>query len=77
MPSRSVRGLRATRRHTVGYYVASAARGRGVATAALGALVQIALHDVGLVRVVVDIDPGNVASRHVVERNGFRSEAAS
>ncbi len=63
----------ADRSATVGYYVSSAARGRGVATAALAALVPVALHDVGLVRVVADIDPGNVASRRVVERSGFRA----
>ena len=58
---------------TVGYYIASAARGRGVATAAVRALVQVAQQDLGLLRLVADIDPGNVASRRVAERNGFRA----
>lgn len=63
----------ADRSATVGYYVSSAARGRGVATAAVGALLQVAQQDVGLLRLVADIDPGNVASRLVAERNGFRA----
>jgi ribosomal-protein-alanine N-acetyltransferase len=62
----------ADRSATVGYYVASAARRRGVATAAVGALVRVAREDVGLLRLVADIDPANLASRLVAERNGFR-----
>jgi ribosomal-protein-alanine N-acetyltransferase len=57
----------------VGYYIAGAARGCGVATAAVGALVRVAQDDLGLVRLVADIVSDNVASRHVAERNGFRS----
>ncbi len=63
----------ADRSAIIGYYVSSAARGRGVATAAVGALVQVAQQDVGLLRLVADIDPGNGASRRVAERNGFRA----
>jgi ribosomal-protein-alanine N-acetyltransferase len=63
----------ADRSAIVGYYVASASRGRGVATAAVGALVQAAQQDVGLLRLVADIDPGNVASRRVAEQDGFRA----
>jgi [ribosomal protein S5]-alanine N-acetyltransferase len=63
----------ADRSATVGYYIASARRGHGVATAAVGALVQAAQEDVGLLRLVADIDPGNVASRRVAERTGFRA----
>ena len=62
----------ADRSATVGYYVSAAERGRGVATAAVGALVQGVVQEVGLVRLVADIEPGNVASRSVAERNGFR-----
>jgi ribosomal-protein-alanine N-acetyltransferase len=58
---------------TVGYFVDSAARGRGVATAALGRLVEIGLETMGLVRLVADIEPDNLASRRVAERNGFRA----
>jgi ribosomal-protein-alanine N-acetyltransferase len=63
----------ADRSATVGFYVASAARGGGVATAAVGALLRVAQDDVGLVRIVADIEPGNAASRRVVERNGFEA----
>jgi ribosomal-protein-alanine N-acetyltransferase len=57
---------------TVGYYVSSAERGQGIATAALGALVQVVRQDLGVLRLVADVDPNNVASRRVAERNGFR-----
>lgn len=55
----------------IGYAVAANSRGRGVATAAVGQLLQIAAQS-GLVRVVVaHIVPGNVASSRVVARLGF------
>ena len=66
----------ADRSATVGYYISSAERGRGVATAAVGALVQVAMQEEGLVCLVADIEPGNVASGCVAERNGFRSSGS-
>jgi ribosomal-protein-alanine N-acetyltransferase len=60
----------------VGYYVAGAARGGGVATTALGALVRVARDELGLDRLVADIAPDNVASRCVVEQNDFVATGA-
>lgn len=58
----------------VGYWVDSAVRGGGVATAALALTVGHALGPVGLHRVEATIAPENVASRAVVAHLGFRQE---
>lgn len=56
----------------IGYSLAPAARGKGVGTAAVGALVG-RLASVPGVRVVTAITgTGNVASRRLLERQGFR-----
>jgi ribosomal-protein-alanine N-acetyltransferase len=62
---------------TVGYYVASDLRRAGVATRALGRVVDIAFRELGLHRLVADILPDNAASRRVVERNGFHDEGVT
>jgi RimJ/RimL family protein N-acetyltransferase len=55
----------------IGYAVAQGERGRGIATAAVGQLLQMAVHS-GLVReVVAHIVPDNAASARVVSRLGF------
>jgi RimJ/RimL family protein N-acetyltransferase len=58
----------------VGYWVAAAARGRGVATAATRALSDWALSEFGLRRVELYAAVGNAASRAVAERAGFDFE---
>ena len=58
----------------IGYWVARAARGRGVCTGALRLLSRFALVDVGLQRVELITDPDNVASQRVAEKVGFRRE---
>jgi [ribosomal protein S5]-alanine N-acetyltransferase len=60
----------------VGYYVAPANRGEGVATRSVALLAQIAFGDLGIGSLVADIQPHNTASRRVVERNGFRREGS-
>jgi RimJ/RimL family protein N-acetyltransferase len=56
----------------VGYVVAPAARGRGVASRAVRLLTGWGLGDLGLQRIELRIDPSNAASSRVAERNGYR-----
>ena len=59
----------------VGYWVVAQARGRGVASEALRAISRWALAELGLGRVELVADPGNVASQRVAEKAGFQREA--
>jgi RimJ/RimL family protein N-acetyltransferase len=61
-------------RATVGYWVASEARGRGVATRAVKLLSRWALDAVGLDRLELMAEPENAASCTVAERAGFTRE---
>jgi RimJ/RimL family protein N-acetyltransferase len=56
----------------LGYVVAPAARGRGVASRAVGLLTRWGLGELGLHRVELRIDAANAASCRVAERNGYR-----
>jgi len=58
----------------LGYVVAPAARGRGVATEMLRALTAWALDELGLVRLTLIIDAENPASKRVAERCGYELE---
>lgn len=62
---------RATGEAELGYLVAPAARGRGVATAAVKALTRWALDDERLTRLVLLIAADNPGSRTVAERSGY------
>lgn len=55
----------------LGYWVAEAAGGRGVATAAVAAAVRTAFDDLGLHRLQADTLVHNTASQRVLARNGF------
>ncbi len=57
----------------LGYAVVPWKRGRGYATQALASLLPIA-RDLGLPRVSATCDPGNAASRRVIENNGGVSQ---
>jgi len=57
-----------------GYMVAPAARGRGVATAALRLASRWGLRDLGVARVQLSTHIDNPASQRVAERAGFRRE---
>jgi ribosomal-protein-alanine N-acetyltransferase len=57
-----------------GYMVAPAARGRGVATAALRLASRWGLRDLGVARVQLSTHVDNPASQRVAERAGFRRE---
>lgn len=56
---------------TIGYWVAAAARGRGLATAATRALVGWAFEAFPTDRLALHAEAGNVASQRVAERSGF------
>ncbi len=59
----------------LGYLVGAAHRGRGLASRALGLLSGYAESELALVRLLLRIDPGNVASRAVARRCGYRLAA--
>lgn len=56
----------------LGYRIGQAHQGRGYATQAVAAVLQIARDDLGLVRVTAEVLPDNVASRRVLEKNAFQ-----
>ena len=56
---------------TVGYWVRSAANGRGHASSAVGRMLATAFGDLGLHRVEAGTLVHNAASQRVLERNGF------
>jgi RimJ/RimL family protein N-acetyltransferase len=58
----------------LGYIVAPAARGRGVATATLRLLTDWAFEELDLLRLELLIESANEPSRRVAERNGYRRE---
>ncbi|HSB86643.1 MAG TPA: GNAT family protein, partial [Ilumatobacteraceae bacterium] len=65
------------RQATLGYSVMSAAQRKGFATEAAQAIVAALFDEVGVHRIVATIDPGNSASRRVLEKLGFRHEGRS
>lgn len=60
---------------TLGYWIASAHVGRGLATEATGALVACAFEVERAARVEIHCDASNLASRAVAARLGFRLDA--
>ncbi|MGI8422104.1 MAG: GNAT family N-acetyltransferase [Gaiellaceae bacterium] len=58
----------------LGYIVAPAARGRGIATEALRQLTEWAFSEVDALRIELMISPGNVASKAVARRCGYVKE---
>lgn len=61
----------------VGYFGFAATAGRGYLTEAVELVVREAFGDIGLHRVEANIQPGNLRSRALVERLGFRLEGFS
>ena len=55
----------------LGYWVAERANGRGLATKAVGELIPIAFGELGLHRLEAGTLVDNLASRRVLEKNGF------
>jgi RimJ/RimL family protein N-acetyltransferase len=56
----------------VGYWLAPGARGRGLATLVVAALVDWAEAHLGATEFVLEVEPDNAPSIAVAERNGFR-----
>jgi ribosomal-protein-alanine N-acetyltransferase len=56
---------------SLGYWLAQAAGGRGVATAAVRDIVRVAFAELGLHRIQADTLVDNEASQRVLKRNGF------
>jgi RimJ/RimL family protein N-acetyltransferase len=65
---------RATRTAELGYVVVPEARGRGIATGALGLLTEWGLADLGALRLELLISVENNASKRVAERCGYIRE---
>lgn len=55
----------------LGYWVGAAHNGRGLATAAVGEIMNVAFREVGLHRIEAGTLLDNIASQRVLERNGF------
>jgi [ribosomal protein S5]-alanine N-acetyltransferase len=55
----------------VGYWLAEEAGGKGLATAALGELVDLAFGELGLHRLEAGTIPNNLRSQAVLRKNGF------
>ena len=60
----------------IGYWLASVATGRGLATRATRALTQVAFASPDIDAVEIRCDPGNVASARVPQRIGYRIDGA-
>ncbi len=56
---------------SMGYWVSGSHNGRGLATAAVAEIVDLALGELGLHRVQAEVMPHNAASHKVLQRNGF------
>jgi RimJ/RimL family protein N-acetyltransferase len=57
---------------TLGYYLAREYWGRGLATEAARAFVDFGFRELGLTRIVSSVEVGNDASKHILEKLGFR-----
>jgi ribosomal-protein-alanine N-acetyltransferase len=68
-------GLRAAHKEKaahLAYYLARPYWGRGLASEASAALIDLAFTKLRLHRLVADVDEGHAASRHILEKFGFR-----
>jgi ribosomal-protein-serine acetyltransferase len=61
----------------VGYWLAESARGRGAASRAVRAMLDITFRDLGFNRVNIRVAPENTASLALAERLGFNREGVS
>ena len=61
----------------VGYWLAESARGKGVATRAVRAFIDVTIRDLGFHRVNIRIAPQNTSSLALAERLGLKPEGIS
>jgi ribosomal-protein-alanine N-acetyltransferase len=62
-------------RAVIGYWLVAGARGRGLAAAALGAVVAFAFGELSIPRLHLFVEPWNIASARTAEAAGFIREA--
>jgi len=62
---------------SLGYYGDEACAGHGYMTEGMGLVLNYAVENLGLHRLEVNIQPGNAASRRLVQKCGFRREGFS
>ncbi len=68
-------GLRAAQDGTgahLGYFLAQPYWGRGFASEASKAFIDLAFTNLGLVRLLADVEHGHVVSEHILQKFGFR-----
>ena len=57
---------------SLGYYIARPYWGRGLASEASKAFIEVAFRRLRLPRVVADVEQGNEASEHILQKFGFK-----
>jgi [ribosomal protein S5]-alanine N-acetyltransferase len=57
---------------SLGYYLARVYWGRGLATEATRAFIDVAFTRLGLQRVEAEVETGNTASEHILQKFGFK-----
>lgn len=65
------------RQATIGYSISTGEQGKGYATEAVAAVIDLLFGEAGIHRIAASIDPQNVASRRVLDKLGFRFEGRS
>jgi len=70
------KGLRAYGSVEIGYGISSEFQGQGYATEAVGAVMQWAFKQPGVLRITAETEPENTASIRVLEKCGFRRTGA-
>ena len=65
---------RAAQYVSLGYWMGGAYAGKGLMSEAVGLVVPFAFNTLGLHRIHAAFLPNNIASRRVLEKNGFREE---
>lgn len=58
----------------IGYWIASAAAGKGLATKAAGAVTDFGFNTLGLKKIVIKADTKNIGSNRVAEKLGYKLE---
>lgn len=61
-------------RAEVGYWLGKPFWGRGIMTAVVGRLCQLAFEEFGLVKILAHVHPHNSASTRILEKCGFQQE---